>query len=36
MQEGLLETKKKEAQAINAKYDDDRKRYRELTEVRKK
>jgi multidrug efflux pump subunit AcrA (membrane-fusion protein) len=36
MQEGLLETKKKEAQAINAKYDDDRKRYRELIEARKK
>ena len=36
MQEGLLETKKKEAQAINAKYDDDRKRYRELTEGKKK
>jgi len=36
MQEGLLDTKKKEAQAINAKYDDDRKRYRELTEARKK
>jgi hypothetical protein len=36
MQENLLDSKKKEAQAINAKYDDDRKRYRELTEVRKK
>ena len=31
MQESLLETKKKEAQAINAKYDDDRKRYLQLT-----
>jgi len=36
MQEGLLETKKKEAQAINAKYDDDRKRYQELATGRKK
>jgi len=36
MQEGLLATKKKEAQAINAKYDDDRKRYQELTAGRKK
>ena len=31
MQESLLETRKKEAQAINAKYDDDRKRYLQLT-----
>lgn len=30
-QEGLLATKKKEADAINARYDDDRKRYVELT-----
>lgn len=36
MQEGLLDGKKKEAQAINAKYDDDRRRYRELTEAHKK
>jgi len=31
MQESLLESKKKEAQAINGKYDDDRKRYLQLT-----
>ena len=31
MQENLLESKKKEAQVINAKYDDDRKRYLQLT-----
>jgi hypothetical protein len=31
MQESLLESKKKEAQAINAKYDEDRKRYIQLT-----
>jgi hypothetical protein len=31
MQKSLLETKKKEAQAINAKYDEDRKRYLQLT-----
>jgi len=31
LQQDLLETKKKEAQAINAKYDDDRKRYLQLT-----
>jgi hypothetical protein len=31
MQQGQLDTKKKEAQSINAKYDDDRKRYLELT-----
>jgi hypothetical protein len=31
MQQSHLETKKKEAQAINAKYDDDRKRYLQLT-----
>lgn len=31
MQESLLETKKKEAQAINARYDEDRKRYLQLT-----
>ena len=30
-QEGLLATKKKEIAAINAKYDDDKKRYLELT-----
>ena len=36
MQEGLLETKKKEAQAINAKYDEDRKRYQALTGAQKK
>jgi len=30
-QEGLLEAKKKEVAIINAKYDDDKKRYRELT-----
>ena len=30
-QEGLLEAKKKEVDIINAKYDDDKKRYRELT-----
>ena len=30
-QEGLLATKKKEVAAINAKYDDDKKRYLELT-----
>src|SRR4051812_7097494 len=31
MQKSLLETKKKEAQVINAKYDEDRKRYLQLT-----
>ena len=31
LQENLLETKRKEQQAINAKYDDDRKRYLQLT-----
>jgi len=31
MQQSLLDTKKKEAQAINSKYDDDRKRYLQLT-----
>jgi len=31
MQETLLDSKKKEAQAINNKYDDDRKRYLQLT-----
>ena len=30
-QEGLLEAKKKEVDVINAKYDDDKKRYKELT-----
>jgi hypothetical protein len=30
-QQGLLEAKKKEVDIINAKYDDDKKRYRELT-----
>ena len=30
-QEGLLEAKKKEVDVINAKYDDDRQRYRQLT-----
>jgi hypothetical protein len=34
-QEGLLATKKKEADAINARYDDDRKRYVELTRKEK-
>ena len=30
-QQGLLEAKKKEAASINARYDDDRKRYAEAT-----
>jgi len=30
-QQGLLEVKKKEAQSINARYDDDKRRYLELT-----
>jgi len=34
-QEGLLEAKKKEVDVINAKYDDDKKRYRELTGKKK-
>ncbi len=36
MQQALLDTKNKEAQAINAKYDEDRNRYRQLTEGRRK
>jgi len=33
-QEGLLATKKKEVESINAKYDDDKRRYLELTKGR--